>query len=62
MANPLEALALSFVKKELSAHPEKVGAFVAHILTQKGVDPAIVTDVQAFITEITPYLVQQVAP
>lgn len=61
MTNPLEALALSFLKKEATKNPQVLANFVGHILTEKGVSPDIVKDVDDVLTQAIPFLVTAIA-
>jgi hypothetical protein len=55
--NFLEQLGISLLKKEAESNPQIISNYLGKLLTDKGVDAAIVADVQDFLNKVIPELV-----
>lgn len=60
MSNPIEAIALKFIENLLAKNPRFLSDFVVKRLTDKGVDPAIVSGVGEAIVELVPFLLAEI--
>lgn len=58
--NPVEKIALSFLKKELAAHPELVSRFVDHFLEQSKVGTTIEPAVNEAVVQLVPFLLAEI--
>lgn len=61
MSNPIEAIAISFLKKELASHPELAAKFVDHFLEKTKVGTTLEPEVNAAIIQLVPFLLAEVS-
>lgn len=59
MTNPIEAIAISFLKKEMASHPELAAKFLDHFLEKSAVGKTIEPEVNAAIVELVPFLLAE---
>lgn len=58
--NPIEKIALAFLKKELASHPELAAKFIDHFLEQSAVGKTIEPEVNTAVVSLVPFLLAEI--
>lgn len=58
--NPIEKIALAFLKKELASHPELASKFVDHFLELSAVGKTVEPEVNDAVVQLVPFLLAEI--
>ena len=58
--NPIEKIAVAFLKKELAAHPELLAKFLDHYLEQSAVGKSLEPAANEAIVQLVPFLLAEI--
>lgn len=60
MTNPIQAIAISFLKKELASHPELASRFIDHFLEKSSLGTTLEPAVNEAVVQLVPFLLAEI--